>query len=326
MAIFYVSDLLADLIGAEMVRDIVRNHCAAILVDVPEKTAERLRAPLHYIAGKCMGYPAVWIASTALDLTPEAIVDRLRCQPGPLYISLTTSIADDFIDKDENITAAHMMLLYLFMFSALRHPHWFSGELLATYQRLIYPLIGAFVGDPPLAETGTRVEMELRAERSSWRIGNFFETIVRALTIDDREETRSAVAEVGRVFGNWCSHLDDVVDVERDVLSGDTFTYPLFLLTEHSPALARAVRNRDLDSCLGAIGADWFIDMLIERHERHLAELRGMADAAGFHRLGCEFERLRARIPPLIAAIRQENSQSAPWAPSRSVSAGSRCT
>lgn len=311
MAIFYVSDLLADLIEAEAVRDAVRRQCASILTDVPGKTAEQLRAPLHYISGKCMGYPAVWLTSTALDLGGDALAERLQRQPGPLYISLTTSIADDFIDRDENITSAHMMLLYLFFFSSLRHPHWFSGELLESYQRLIYPLIGAFVGNHPLADCGSVGEMEQRAERSSWRIGNFFETIARGLTIDDPAETRAAVAEIGRVFGNWCSHLDDVVDVERDILGGDTFTYPLFLLSQRSPALAKAVRERDLAACVAAIDEDWFTEALIERHRGYLAELRGLAEAAGFARLAVEFERLSSRLPPLIAEIRRENSQAA---------------
>ena len=314
MTIYYVSDLLAELIGADSARQAVRRQCQTILVDVPTKTAQRLRAPLDYIAGKCMGYPAVWLTKTALGLSDQAIADRLQREPGPLYISLTTSIADDFIDHDENITSAHMMLLYLFVFSSLRHPHWFSGELLQAYQRLIYPLIGAFVGDRPSMLGLSCGALVARAERSSWRIGNFFETIVRGLTVDEACETRSSLADIGRAFGNWCSHLDDVVDVERDVTSGDTFTYPLFLLASHSPRLAKAVHEGDLGSCVQAIGEDWFTARLVKRHEAYVAELRQMAETAGFHRLAGEFAALQSRLPPLIAAIREENARTTLWA------------
>jgi len=325
MPIFYVSDLLSDLIGADAVRAAVRRQCESVLIDVPPPTAERLRAPLHYIAGKCMGYPAVWLIGTALELGEGALAARLQRHPGPLYISLTTSIADDFIDRDENIGAAHMMLLYLFVFSSLRHPHWFNGELLETYQRLIYPLIGAFVGDHPLSDSGNRVELELRAERSSWRIGNFFETIVRGLTCEDAPATRSALAELGRAFGNWCSHLDDVVDVERDIVSGDTFTYPLFLIAQHSPRLAEAVRGGDLESCFEAIEAGWFVEALVERHQGYLEQLEAIARQAGFERLAGEFARLALRLPGLIRAIRRENSQAGLRASVEAAPAEARC-
>jgi hypothetical protein len=311
--LLYVSDFLAELIDASEVREIVRGQCEGILFDVPQKTADQLREPLKYISGKCMGYPAIWFASNALQLNEDGIVSRLSRNPGPLYISLTTSIADDFIDRDENIKSAHMMLLYLFVFSSLRHRHWFNGEVLEAYQRLIYPLVGAFVGENHSRAHLQIEELEKQADRSAWRIGNFFETIVRGFMIDDAHELRSTVSDLGREFGNWCSHLDDVVDVERDILSGDTFTYPMFVLTRHSPALAQAVDRGDLNACLDAIKTDWFVDALEKRHIAHIASLQARAQSAGLLALEDKLANLKSKLPEAIFAIRQENSQNPLW-------------
>ncbi len=311
--IFYVSDLLSQLIDAEEVREIVRRQCGYILFDVPKETADQLREPLSYISGKCMGYPAIWFASTALELEHDDIVHRLSKQPGPLYISLTTSIADDFIDRDENIKSVHMMLLYLFVFSSLRHPHWFNGQILEAYQRLIYPLVGAFVGEDHTRAHLQIEELERHAERSGWRIGNFFDTIIRGFMADDSPEFRSTVADLGRDFGNWCSHLDDIVDVERDILSGDTFTYPMFLLTRHSSELAQAVDNRDLSRCIDAIRADWFVNALEKHHVDRISELQAKAGMAGLSQLADRLGHVKSRLPQVISAIRRENSQSAEW-------------
>lgn len=308
MTIYYVSDILSNLIEADDVRQLVREQCATILADVPPETAGRLREVLRYFSGKCMGFPAVWLVASALDLSNEQVADRLVRQPGPLYISLTTSIADDFIDREDNVSAAHMMLLYLLVFGALRQPHWLHGEMLDAYRSRIYPLIGAFVADRPLERARTIAELRRSAEESSWRIGNFFETIVRGLTIEDRDEARAAIADLGRSFGNWCSHLDDVVDVERDILAGDTLTYPIFLLSQESPRLADAVRARDLGACLPAISQDWFVDALVQHQHGHIDDLRAKADAHGFAYLADELYGISKRLPGLIPAIRRENA------------------
>jgi len=308
MTIYYVSDLLSDLLGAEETRRLVREQCEIILQDVPPETAGKLRAPLDYISGKCMGFPAAWLVTTALGLGPGEMAERLRRQPGPLFVSLTTSIADDFIDSDPNIGSAHMMLLYLFMFSSLRHPHWFEGELLQSYQRHIYPLVGAFVGDAPFGQAVPAEKLERQAEASGQRIGNFFETIVRALTLDDPLPVRDQLSAIGRAFGNWCSYLDDVVDVERDIESGDTVTYPLFLLTGRSPALARAVANRDVDACRPELASEWFVAALASRHARHLNDICATARRSDFDRLA---DRLEVVIPHVCAdvlSIRRENA------------------
>lgn len=311
MAIYYVSDLLSNLIGAEDVRNIVRKQCETVLIDVPPSTADRLREPLYYIAGKCMGYPAVWITSVALNLNSEQLAERIALQPGPLYISLTTSIADDFIDKDSNVNAAHMMLLYLFVFSSLRHPHWFNGEMLESYRKNVYPLIGAFVGDHPLTNALSSTEMAASAERSGLRIGHFFETIVRGLSYKDPEDVHIALCNIGRSFGNWCSHLDDVVDIEQDIIGGDSFTYPIFLLSNHSSQLRTAVQRKDLDACLEAIDSPWFLDAITAYHQRYLARLGEQAQSAGFDALSGKLSLIAERIAETIGEIRKENSRMA---------------
>lgn len=83
MTVVYVSDVLETVLDAGKTRAAVRNHCKVILRGVPQLPETELEDCLHYIAGKCMGYPAIWLVEQALDLNEEdigSVIDRLRAR------------------------------------------------------------------------------------------------------------------------------------------------------------------------------------------------------------------------------------------------------
>jgi len=314
VARIYVSEVIEGLIDGTAIRSVVRAQCQKVLRDLPGSVADKLQKHLHYSAGKCMGYPAVWFVQQALEKSVEQTASLLAEMPAPLYVSLTTSIADDFLDRDPNVDAGHMMLLYMFMFEALSEQHWFHGEQRREWLDRVFPLVGAFVAPQDPFST---VDIRDVVESSGRRIGAFFEVIAYSLTGAVSGERRREIVELAGKFGDWCSHLDDIVDIEIDLLDGAHLTFPVWAIAQHSDAHRQAVGARDLGGCASLIASTEFVESLIDKQLERLKELKDRAEAANLHLLAHCFERMRARTPEAIYAVRSKPQSIRLTAPAR---------
>lgn len=298
MTVVYVSDVLEGILEASAIRTTVRQHCRTILHGVPSSCVDELDNQLHYIAGKCMGYPAIWLVAEALELDGSNLTEALEDASGPLFISLTTSITDDFLDGDDKMTPGHMMLVYLMIFESLRRARWFAGDQEAIYLREVYPLIPGFMteGKPP--ERPHSIErLEQNARAGERRIGAFHATIANAM-ISNRLPPRrkDELVNLSKAFGDWCAYIDDILDIEVDICAGANATLPIVQLQKRHGRLAHALASRDVSSCREAITAEDFRNDLISTARRRLANLAGVAADAGFTHLSRRMHHAAQRV------------------------------
>lgn len=303
MALIYVSDFLENLIDGHDVRNLVREQSREILKGVPEPAYSKLFDALDYWGGKCMGYPAVWLVQKAMHWNLPQTCSAVSCYPGSLYVSLTTSIMDDFLDRDQDVGPSDLMLAYMFFFTALRQPHWFAGDIAAVYFQSVYPLVASFVSDAPIRDKGDISSLYDRAAISGRRIGAFFETIACALVPRDAPQ-RDSIIELAGAFGEWCSMLDDLIDIELDLTQKSQVTVPLALLSAKSMRLAEAVARGDFDACKPTIASPSFINSLVEDNLQRVRSLRQRSQTLGFELLVEELIRVEARLPDMIRDVR----------------------
>jgi hypothetical protein len=310
----YVSEVIEELIDGAGIRDLVRAQCGQVLRELPAPIAQKLQKHLQYSAGKCMGYPAVWLVQQALEKSVEQTASLLAEAPAPLYVSLTTSIADDFLDRDPNVDGGHMMMLYMFMFGALSERPWFHGEQRRQWLDRVFPLVATFVEPSDIVSAGSSRDA---VEASGRRIGAFFEVIAYSLTGGILAERRRELVELAGKFGNWCSHLDDIVDIEIDIIDGAHLTFPVWAIAQHSEAHRQAVGARNLDGCASLIASAEFVDYLIDRQLERLQELKRCAQTGGFNLLVTCLERVSGRLPETVHALRRKLQRSQVTAPIR---------
>ncbi len=299
----YVSDMLEVLIDGEDARNIVRAQCERILAGASPSAQATLSKPLHYIAGKCMGYPAAWLVKHACNLDNRDLAARLAATPGPVYVSLTTSIADDFLDREQNVGASQMMLLYLFMFEALRNAHWFNDGIERQYSRSVYPVIDFFLHDQSDRKAMTVNQFAAAGQNPGRRIGAFFETIARGL-IPQETERSEAVVKIAGMFGDWCSLLDDILDTENDIDDGIFLSYPIYQIMHKSEALAGAVMQKNAAACLAYTRTDEFLNLNLDQAARELSDIRSLSETEGFDGLATALEAVADRLPRILTQHR----------------------
>lgn len=303
----YVSDVLEHILDAQQTRDSVRRFSGVILCRVPEAARSELERRLHYIGGKCMGYPVIWLVEHSLELSRDEFDERLEQAAGPLLISLTTSITDDFMDGDEEMTPGHMMLVYLLLFEALRRPHWFNGQQEALYINQIYPLITSFVDEGKnIGDIISDNLLHHRAMRAGRRIGAFHETIAYAMAVGvvEPERLREMIRIAGR-FGDWCSHLDDIFDIETDIENGSNITLPIYWLRCSDKRIKKAIDNRRVDLCAPLIRSTSFLSRLTDESCRMLTDIAVDAKTSGFTVLSHQLEQATERLPTVIRDYRK---------------------
>ncbi len=294
----YVSDLLEPLLDAAAVRALVREQCLRVVDRLPRHVQPHLRPVAEYTGGKCMGYPAVWFTQQACGLTDEATKAWLERAPTALFLSLSTSIADDFLDRDEPVSAEHLMFFYALILESLRAR---STRCDGVFERIYEEMTGAmdlFVG--PARDS---VSVGSRGKR----IGNFFEMIAFELFAAGDVASGHAeaiVRDAGR-FGEWCGALDDAIDVEQDIRGGQRDSFPIAALAALDPAAADRIRCRDVAGVSGWLTSPDLSAMTAAHLEERLLVIEGEAGVYSAA-LAARLAVIRQQLPSLVASVRQD--------------------
>jgi hypothetical protein len=306
----YVSDVLSDLLaGAAPFRETVRRHCLTLVDRLPAEIARPIRPAAEYIGAKCMGYPPVWFVSRALGWTLEETDELLSRSHTALCISLSTSIADDFLDR-EAVGSSHLMFFYLLLFEALAQEDWGESGLGDFIYSKAVGTMDLFVlpGVRQQLRAGCDLEtLEGMAKRSGLRIGNFHRMIAYSLLRSRPSASGQAAGLVdlaGR-FGNWCSDLDDIIDVERDILQGEPSPLAALSALRLDPGLRTALVEADLNRLAECLDHPAFVMGMTTPLVRDIE-----AVAQGVRELGAEgfaghLQDLARQLPGQIAEIRR---------------------
>ena len=212
----YVSDALESLLSAGDVREIVRETITAYLNKYDGGVESALIDRAKYYSAKCMGYPAVWFLSKAVgaktDLRRKELIGAVS---QTLLFSLSTSIADDFIDGDEDISEKDMFLFYVLIIGILtdiRSDTNSSQIILKTSNRLLLPI---------LAKDSDDIDADIKFA-STDRIGFFFEMIFEEYFDRFPNDCSEHLTLASRFFGRICCLIDDCIDFDKDIsINGD---------------------------------------------------------------------------------------------------------
>lgn len=286
----YVSDILESLLDASGVRAAVREHCAALLAAAEPPLRDRLASAAHYVGGKCMGYPAIWFVERALaghGIPTSEIIDA--CEPA-LSVSLTTSIVDDLVDRDETIAPEYAAFLYVLIGNAVsKQPTKFALESCVTRTFLNRALEAC--RDP-------NVGSDVMGRRGD-RIGHFYRMIAAGAV--ERFEPLSAQGErfieaIGR-FGQCCGHLDDWIDLETDARRGvrENVAYALFL--------TRTPRG-DANGSLDKHGLRWLAGEMETVVGGQIDSIVGMLGDLDAPLLATELRKVKERLPGALRGVK----------------------
>ena len=306
----YVSDVLADLLpGSGPVREQVRSHCVALVDRLPAEIAGPIRPAAEYIGAKCMGYPPVWLVGRALELAPEELDGLLGRSHTALCVSLSTSIADDFLDR-EAVGSPHLMFFYLLLFEALAQQDWgreglgdfIYGKAVSTMDLFVLPGVRQHL------RAGCDLEaLEHMARRSGLRIGNFHRMTAYNLlhALEEAPPLRDELIDLAGRFGSWCSDFDDVLDVERDILQGEPAALAALAVLRLDPGLRPALVERDLAQLSRCLESPDFVAFLTGHLVRSARDLAQRARAITAPRLARDLADLADQLPAQVAELRR---------------------
>ncbi len=268
----YVSDVLESLLDARAARDAVRAYVLSIVASTPPHLRTAVERIAAYIGGKCMGYPAIWFLEQALEQDPAAIIERCT---GTLCVSLSTSIVDDVADGDETYGSEHLAMLYVLIGEAA-----FSSPRRVQAQARLHEALESCLDS---------YEGPCNAGRRGDRIGAFFAMIAAdAVSGTTSEEYARRLSQGARSFGRLCAHVDDAMDVQRDLEHGSTQNVALLLLREYlgyAPSRPDLIsESSTLDRLIGSLLATSVDDTI--------APLREI----GAHRAVDAMQQLRGRL------------------------------
>ncbi len=289
----FVSDVLEGLLDAGAERALVRENCLAAVRGLPAEIAGQA----DYYGGKCMGYPAIWMLRHALGLDRQDLGHATAACRASLFLSLTASIMDDWIDRDEPVSVAPAALFYMLMVRGLGTPR----QDMPVHELVVDKLrevIEQLLVVERSAQLGAQEKLEVCAgiaRESGIKIGNFHELIAAELCAHLSLEAANteALRRLANGFGQWCALLDDIIDVRADIAAGDWASVPAAkLLSECNGKLPR----------LAAIapGAE---TRLLSVAEQELEALTAEARQAGFEDLAAAFESVQTRLPEHFAAL-----------------------
>lgn len=220
-----------------------------LLGQVDGSVSGRLEPALSYYGAKCMGYPAVWFVQEYFDLSPQHTMELIENSDACLMVSLSTSIADDFLDCPGKLGNEEMMVFYLFMLKALGHPSWErSGVLQGLRDRMLELMQWFLQHNLGSEERNTADRLGLESKR---RIGVFFEAIALEMGAElcASERERAEFVRLAGRFGDWCSELDDFIDLDNDITERQPTRMARYAL-DAEPRLRDCIGQSDSAHCL----------------------------------------------------------------------------
>jgi hypothetical protein len=298
----YVSDFLEEILDAGTERALTRENCLAAAHGLPAEIAEQAR----YYGGKCMGYPAIWMLRHALGLDRQHLIDATKACRASVFLSLTASIVDDWIDRDEPVTIAPASLFYMLMVRGLGASQ--SGTLARDLvAEKLQEVIEQLLLVERSAHFGAQKKLEICAGiagDSGIKIGNFHELIAAEFCahLSLQADATEALRRLANRFGRWCALLDDIIDVRSDIAAGDWASLPAARL---------------LSGCNGEVSPFATVSpdaelRLILIAEQQLKELAAAAGEAGFMGLARAIECAHDRLPEHFAALMAVRRRSHP--------------
>jgi hypothetical protein len=296
----YVSDYLETLLDGSSVRQLVRSECEALVERLPAHLLEHLRPVASYIGGKCMGYPAIWFIQAALGTDEATLAQVLHRSPTALFVSLSTSIADDFLDRNEDVNAAHLTLMYLLLLDPITRSERCSQTASRALMDEVVDVIDLFVTSP--AEDQRRPSSARRGKR----IGNFHAAIAAEMVegLGVPEPSRREIIEGARRFGEWCALLDDVIDIEQDIEERIVDSFPIEAMLTHFPEARPVVFRRDIAGLGNLLVAPELSETLVERLVSDLDYIEAITPSAS-PLLGQKFWVMRNRLQSGIGSLRR---------------------
>jgi hypothetical protein len=311
----YVSDYLETLLDGSRVRQFVRSECEALVERLPPRLHEHLQPIASYIGGKCMGYPAVWFIQAALGADDSALVRALRRSPTALFVSLSTSIADDFLDRNEAVHGAHLTFMYLLLLEPLTRRERCSPSAARALMEEVVDVIDLFVGPQSVGEeraVHAASQLQPTSARRGKRIGNFHAAIAAEVLeeLGAPESSRKEIIEATRLFGEWCALLDDVIDIEQDIEERIVDSFPIAAMINHFPEARPVVFRRDIAGLGELLVAPELSETLVERLISDLDYIESVTPAAS-PVFGEKFSEIRERLQSGIGSLRRRAHEEA---------------
>lgn len=307
----YVSDCLESLLDASKTRELVRTECMTVLDDLPTGIASELRPLAEYVGGKCMGYPAVWFVERALDVPHQELRDILRRSRTALMVSLSTSLADDFLDRNEAAGANHLMVFYLLLLDPITNERRASAEVRHFLRSEIVDAMELFVGPrKPISAIAPGAGVEILRQvtrRRGKRIGNFHRMIAFELLTEMgvSESMRSQVVRDAGRFGDWCAFLDDAIDVEQDIEEGHISSFPVCALLALHPGARQLLLEKQIDALAPLLASHELSAMIQVQLAASLGEIEASTREYAV-RLAEALGRLRHSLAAELASLRSK--------------------
>jgi len=234
----YVSDVISGFSDLGQTRQWTSSVLTRQVCELIPSFNQELYGRLKHATKKCMGYPAVWSSKYALGLNDDQVFHSLRCGLPSLYVSLTTSITDDFLDANSDASVEDLMVMYHLLFAALETNRWTENEFGRSFTSSISPLVHEFLQLRVPWWKLTSSERAERALQSPKRIGLFHRMIATELLHNVSGYTTQdvcAAISFAEQFGDFCALIDDVLDLEVDMQEGTQYTRVMKLFHDFFP-------------------------------------------------------------------------------------------
>ncbi|WP_010606643.1 hypothetical protein [Pseudoalteromonas maricaloris] len=208
----YVSDALERILDATPVRNQVSQQVCEHLQEYGPLISSVLGQSAQYFSSKCMGYPSIWFLFRVCDIPQEQWPERIESVMQSLLFSLSTSIADDFIDGDERVGDKDMYVFYIMMLAIAERS---SGEKsrLDNIKQTCKGLYDSIIQSKIAQAKGENGDEYVSTDR----IGSFFAMIARDFVDALPQQNDHNLIEATRYFGRICCLIDDAIDFTKDV-------------------------------------------------------------------------------------------------------------
>lgn len=293
----YVSDILEGLLDAKNVRIIARDVTASLIGEIHPK----FDPITYYIGGKCMGYPCIWLLQQALDLSLQDVRDYLSSNYTSFFISLSTSIGDDLVDKDENTHIGHLGLFYLLLIKGLTSDSNNKEVNNVIYDKGLQVMMG-MLNDKIEQIERTVIDVDYKF---GLKIGAFFKMMAYEFLLGKTNvPNKDVLLEICERFGCWCSALDDFIDIERDIENKQYFTKPIIDIISQGEKAKEAILNYDILAISEYLSMEETLWSNINRLVSELEELATMSRENGFDTLAMKLEGITISLPETLVNVR----------------------